>query len=298
MSRRATSGGTLSHMLRPLWQYIVLISTTALAALGVVYVGLMVGGTWYDNWSGYTNSGRIGDGVCNIAILPITGNIIPYAGADRDGLTSSADLPPSTNPDDTAAFLRSVTYDSTILGVLARIDSYGGTPVASEIIANDLKYFPLPVAAVIREAGLSGGYFIASAADTIIASPLSDVGSIGITMSYVDNVAKNTKEGLQFVGLSSGVYKDSGDPNKPLSKEERAIFERDLKILHDQFVKEVADNRKLSFESVAKLADGSSMTGALALENKLIDALGDQETARAWFATELNLKPEEVVFCE
>ena len=76
------------------------------------------------------------------------------------------------------------------------------------------------------------------------------------------------------------------------------MIERDLKIYHEQFVKEVAENRNLPIEQVAKLADGSSMPGTLALENNLVDSLGDQETARVWFAEQLEISAEEVVFCE
>jgi protease-4 len=109
---------------------------------------------------------------------------------------------------------------------------------------------------------------------------------------------RTQKEGLRFVSLSSGKYKDYGNPDKPLTAEERALLERDLKIYHDQFIKEVSENRNLPIEDVAKLADGSSMPGELALHNKLIDALGDQETARAWFAEQLGISNEEVIFCE
>jgi ClpP class serine protease len=60
----------------------------------------------------------------------------------------------------------------------------------------------------------------------------------------------------------------------------------------------IAENRNIPFEDVSKLADGSSMAASLALEHKLIDAVGDKETARAWFAEQLNLPVEEVVFCQ
>ena len=119
-----------------------------------------------------------------------------------------------------------------------------------------------------------------------------------MTMSYVENSAKNAKDGLRYVPLASAQFKDYGDPDKPLTYAERILIERDLKMAHEQFVKEVAENRNLPIEQVAKLADGSSMPGSLALKNKLIDTLGDQETARAWFAERLGMKTEEVIFCE
>jgi len=146
--------------------------------------------------------------------------------------------------------------------------------------------------------GASAAYLAATGAKTIIASPFSDIGSIGVSMSYLDNTAKNVKDGLKYIPLTSAKFKDYGVPDKPLTTDERALIERDLKIYHNQFVKEVAENRNLSIEQVAKLADGSSMPGPLALENKLIDALGDQETVRAWFAEQLEIPLEEVVFCE
>jgi protease-4 len=277
------------------------LKTIVLWALGVIVVfavGLQIYGSWYDEWSGYNASITISDGSCNIAVIPITGDIIPYAGANKDGTTYDTDLPPTINPDDTLATLRLAESEPNILGVLARIDSGGGSPVASEVLANGFKNSSLPVVALIREIGASGAYMLATGAGTIIASPFSDVGSIGVTLSYLENTAKNTQEGLQYISLASAKFKDYGNPDKPLTSAERDLIERDLKIYHEQFVKEVAENRNLPIEQIAELADGSSMPGSLALENNLIDALGDQETARAWFAEQLEISPEEVIFCE
>ncbi|PJC49113.1 hypothetical protein CO033_03360 [Candidatus Nomurabacteria bacterium CG_4_9_14_0_2_um_filter_32_10] len=279
-------------------QQVKIIALWALVIIVVFAIGLRIFGSWHDEWSGYNASTEISDGSCNIAVIPIIGDIIPYAGANKDGTTYDTDLPPTSNPDDTLATLRWAESDSNILGVLARIDSGGGSPVASEIITNGFKNSFLPVVALIREIGTSGAYMLATGAKTIIASPFSDVGGIGITMSYLENTAKNIQEGLQYISLASGKFKDYGNPDKPLTPAERDLMERDLKIWHEHFVKIVVENRNLPIEEVAKLADGSSMPGSLALENKLIDALGDQETARAWFAEQLEISPEEVIFCE
>jgi len=279
-------------------QKLKIIALWIISVLVAFVIGLWIFGLWYDEWSGYNASAKstISDGLCNIAVVPIVGNIIPYAGADQDG--SGNELPPSTNADDALAMLRMAEDDPNILGVLVRVDSSGGSPVASEIIANGFKNSSLPVAALIREIGTSGAYLVATGAKTIISSHFSDIGSIGMTMSYLDNTAKNIKDGLQYVSLASARFKDYGDPDKPLTQAERALIERDLKIYHEQFVKEVAENRNLPVEQVAKLADGSSMPGSLALKDGLIDALGDQETARNWFAEKLEISPKEVIFCE
>ena len=281
--------------MEPIKEKLKIIGLWGLGVIVVFGVGLRIYGSWHDEWRGYNASTMISDGYCNIAVIPIAGDIIPYAGAYLD---ENGNEPTSVNPDDTLATLRWAENDSNVLGVLARIDSGGGSPVASEIIANGFKNSPLPVVALIREIGTSGAYLLATGAKTIIASPFSDVGSIGVTMSYLENSAQNIREGLEYVSLASAQFKDYGSPDKPLTAIERNLIERDLKIWHDQFVKEVAENRNMPLEQVAKLADGSSMAGTLALENNLIDTLGDQETAREWFAEYLEITPEEIIFCE
>ena len=263
----------------------------SVALITCFYLCLKIWGAWHDEWSGYNASMYVSDGVCNIAVVPVTGDITTFEQSEEEAA-------PYTNADDVAAQIRSAEYDPNILGMLVRIDSYGGYPAASEVIANAIKKSFLPSVGLIREAGASGGYLVATGADTIIASPFSDVGGIGITMSYLENWKQNQDMGLGYVSLSSAPFKDYGDPDKPLTEAERNLFERDLKIWHDYFVTSVAENRELPVEDVARLADGSSMAGKLALEHKLIDALGDQETAREWFAAQLELPPEQIIFCE
>ena len=282
--------------MRTIREEILLTLADAVIIIIFFFIGLWGYGMWHDEWSGYNASWNenVSDGVCNIAVASVSGGITTISGAT----TTEEEDSFITNADDVIALLRSAEADLNVLGVIINIDSLGGAPVASELIANALKNLSLPTVALIREFGTSGGYLAATGADTIIASPFSDVGSIGVTLSYLENWEKNAKEGLRFVSLSSGKYKDYGNPDKPLTTEERTLFERDLKIYHDQFVKEVSENRNLPIEDISKLADGSSMPGELALQNKLIDALGNQETARAWFAGELGISNEEVIFCE
>src|SRR3989344_6746878 len=285
------------RMNRPMVQDIVRIVAVAIVGLAVFWAGLWIWGNWNDEWSGFNAQFTVSDGSCNIAVVPIVGDItaLPYP---VDDTADPANQYPIAVVDDVLYQLRLAENDPNIEGILVIIDSLGGTPVASEILADAIKASPLPVAALIRDYGTSGGYLAATGADTIFASPLSDVGSIGITMSYVENVGKNTKEGLRYVPLSSAPFKDYGDPNKPLTAAERALFERDLKIYHEEFIKKVATNRNLPIEDVAKLADGSSMPGALALENGLIDALGNQTATRTWFAERLGLTVPDIEFCE
>ncbi len=169
-----------------------------------------------------------------------------------------------------------------IQAVMLDIDSYGGSPVAAEELANTLRSLSVPVVAVVRSAATSGGYWVASASEYIVASALSDIGGIGVTMSYLDESKLNQQDGYTWNTLSSGVFKDSGSPEKPLTKEERALFERDIAIIHEAFVRAVATNRQLPYEKVSALADGATMLGEAARAQGLIDAIGFIDEAETY----------------
>ena len=276
---------------------------TRQAFFGIVVVTIVAaffsGPLWsnrHDSATAHVASPANSDRVYKIAVVPLVGEITSFDG----GTYSRADFEEieMVSADQVVAAFHEAQQDGDIKGLLLRIDSPGGTPVASEMIANALKRLGKPSVALIRETGMSGAYLAATGADTIIASPFSDVGCIGIAMSYLDNSEKNLSEGVRFVSLASAPFKECRNPNKPLTAAERALLERDLKIYHDQFVREVAENRNMSVATVAKLADGSTLPGALALQTGLIDALGDQESARLWFAEQLGVSPQEIDFCE
>lgn len=257
------------------------------------YAGLQIWGDWHDGWSGYNASTYIGDGYCNIAVLPIEGEIHGYGGIFDDYGNEMS----STNMSEAVSFLEQAESEPGIYGVLVLVNSGGGSGAAAEQIAAQLKKSSMPNAAFIIDSGTSAAYLISSAADTIIASPFSDVGSIGITMSYLDYSAQNSASGIEYISLASAKYKNYGDPDKPLTDEERTLLERDLAVWHDVLVAQIAENRGMSVEVIAMLADGSSMPGRLALEAGLVDAVGDREVVRGWFAKALEVTPEEIVFC-
>lgn len=232
----------------------------------------------------------LSDGFCNVAVLPIEGMIAPYGDVFGEEII--------TNPAFVRDFLQTATEDPNIIGVLVEINSPGGLPVASETIANALHDTTLPVVGLIGDTGASGAYLIAAATDHLIASPMSYVGSIGVTMSYLEESKKNEKEGLTFVELAAGEFKEAGSPNKPLSEAERARFERDLSLVHNSFIEAVASYRSLPVEEVRALADGSAYVGTDALDKKLIDELGGRSAARAYFADTLGYNESDISFCE
>lgn len=266
----------------------------SVALLVVFRLGLEMYGVWHDEWSGYNASTFVSDGICNIGVLPIVGDISTY-GSSFDAY---GNLMTSTNMSDTLYLLKAMEADPNVIGILVQVDSRGGTPAASEFIATELKRSHLPVAAFVLDAATSGGYLVATGADAIIASQFADIGSIAVTMSYLQETKRNEMEGYELVSLASAKFKDSGTSYRALTEEERALFERDLKINHELFIKLVALNRDIPEETVRVLADGSSMPAPLALEQNLIDQIGDRGSVREWFAQELNLSPEDIIFCE
>ncbi len=180
--------------------------------------------------------------------------------------------------------------DDDIKAIVVEIDSYGGSGIAGEEMMRAFKDSSKPVVAFIRDTGLSAAYLAGSGAQTIFASKFSSVGSIGVTASYLQETEKNKKDGLTYVDLSSGKYKDSGNPGRPLSADEKAIIMRDIKISHEDFVNIVAENRNLAVGVVRKLADGSSVMGEQALKDGLIDQIGSLPDVEDYLTEKLGEK--------
>ena len=259
-----------------------IIFKAVITIVSIVFVFAFID-TWY-------NIEAVSDGSCNIAVLPIEGVILPFNGYE--------DYPLVVTPGLVRDFISKSEDDVNIKGLLLEINSPGGTPVAAEQISNYINDSSLPSIGLIGDIGASGAYLVAASTDTVIASAMSDVGSIGVTMSYLENTAKNEEEGISFVELTSGKFKEAGNPNRELSEEERELFEADLKIVHDEFVRQIAEMRNKSVEEIQALADGSSMPGIRALEKGLIDQIGNRTTAKEVFSVKLSLGVDEIVFCE
>lgn len=232
----------------------------------------------------------ISDGQCTVAVLPIEGVILPFHGL--------AEYEMVITPETVEGFMTAAEEDSHIEAVLLEINSPGGTPVASERIAERFRNTHLPVVGLIGDMAASGGYMIAAASDFLIASPMSDVGSIGVNMSYVEESQKNEEEGLTYVQLTTGKFKDIGDPNRPITEEERALLEADLQIVHDEFVDIVAEYREMDRAEVEALADGASMPGKRAIDAGLIDSLGGLAEAQGVLANILEKDVQDIRFCE
>lgn len=254
---------------------VVIFSIITLVALSITLIAVETG---------------ISDGTCNVAVLPIEGEIWPFYAMSYTPLI--------VTPEMIERSMDTIEEDKTIEAVLVEINSPGGLPVASQRIAQRLRNSPLPSVGMIGDIGASGGYMIAAATDHLIASPMSIVGSIGVTMSYVEQSKQNEEDGLTYVELNTGKFKDSGSPDKPLSDEERELFQRDLDDLYETFVKMVSEYRGLPIDKVRELSDGSSVNGTRAKELGLVDATGGRAEAKIALAKILNKEPGDIIFCE
>jgi signal peptide peptidase SppA len=228
---------------------------------------------------------------CNVIGLNLHGMLLTYLPPDtlNDNGDLAADISASEN---ILSGIMEAEKDENIKAIFLEVDSQGGLPVAGQEIMTALKAAQKPTVALIRQMGASGAYLAATGADTIFASPYSDVGGIGVTQSYLENYEKNRKEGLNFVSLASGKFKDIGNPDKPLTKEEKDLWMRDVLKVHELFVKTVAENRNLPVEKVSQLADGSTVLGEAALENGLIDKLGEFGATRNYIKDLIGEEPD------
>jgi protease-4 len=173
--------------------------------------------------------------------------------------------------------LKKFREENYIRAIVVRINSPGGAVGPSQEIMEEINKTK-KVKKMVASCGsmaASGGYYIASAADLIMASPGSATGSIGVIMQLA-NVEQLTKKlGVDFFSLKAGALKDMGSPFKPMTPEEKAVFQSLLNNIHEQFIKDVAKNRKLPVEKVRALADGRVFTGQEAKELGLVDAMGN-----------------------
>lgn len=258
----------------------------------VILIILILGILLFNQSNSY-DSEYVYDDSCNVAGVELRGDIYTYLPVDSEGYKLPGDEDTVTS-EDIIYYIEEADYDDNIKAILIEVDSYGGSPVAAEEISEVIRGTQKPVVAFIREAGVSAAYYAITPADYIFASRNSEVGGIGVTQSYLDNTALNQKEGYSFVQLSTGKFKDSGSPDKPLTQEEKNLFMRDLDIVHENFVQTVSKNRGIPIEEVRVIADGSTVLGEKAKELGLIDDIGGHADAMAYLETVLG---EDVSVC-
>lgn len=167
--------------------------------------------------------------------------------------------------------------DPSVKAVVLRINSPGGTVVASELMHAEIMHFKKsgkPVIAVMMDVAASGGYYIACACDEIVAQASSITGSIGVVMQMIDVSGTMKMIGVTSDAIVSGEHKDTGSPFRPMRPDERRIFQDIVNEMFERFIDVVDAGRPgLNKAQVRRLADGRVYTASQALEAGLIDRI-------------------------
>ncbi|HVW14190.1 MAG TPA: signal peptide peptidase SppA [Mucilaginibacter sp.] len=233
----------------------------------------------------YTGSGdkpEKKDNKNHIAIIYASGEI---AGGDGDDNSIGSDR--------ISAALRKARLDDNVKAVVLRVNSPGGSSIASDVIWREVmltkKVKPMIVS--MGDYAASGGYYISCAADSIFAQPNTITGSIGI-FAIIPNMQKlfNDKLGLTFDGVKTGKYADLGDVSRPLSSEEKAILQNSVNRGYDEFTRAVADGRHKTQAYINSIGQGRVWTGEQAIKIGLVDRLGNIRDAIRSAAKMANIK--------
>ncbi|MHB8174169.1 MAG: signal peptide peptidase SppA [Nitrospirota bacterium] len=179
--------------------------------------------------------------------------------------------------------LKKYSKDASVKAIVLRINSPGGAVVPSQEIYEEINKIRAKTGKkIVVSMGIvaaSGGYYIASAADKILANPGTLTGSIGVIMEFASVQQLLKKIGIKDQTIAVGKRKDVGDFMRTMTPDEREYLKKVLQDVHGQFVEAVAKGRKMKTKDVWALADGSVYTGRQAKELGLVDSIGDLDDA-------------------
>lgn len=228
----------------------------------------------------------VGSGSDRIAVVYADGQII---GGKGDGTQIAAE--------DLASTLKKVRENDRIKAVVFRINSPGGSALASDIIWREAKLLSeaKPLIVSMGDVAASGGYYIAAPAQKIVAEPTTITGSIGV-FGLVPNAQEllNEKLGVRLEYVGTGEHSDVGRIDRKMSEQERLYIERMIDKIYDTFLSRVSEGRKLSKDEVHTIAQGRVWTGVMAKEQGLVDELGGLEDAIEIAANTAELKEYKI----
>lgn len=224
----------------------------------------------------------------NTALIPIKGVILADGGDSlfEDTLSSTA----------TIEFIEQADSDPSIKAIIFEINSPGGSAVASDEIATAIKKTNKTTVAWIREGGLSGAYWIASSCDYIVANRMSLTGSIGVIASYLEFGGLLEDHNVSYQRIVAGKYKDIGSPFREMTQDEEIIFQKSMNKIHEYFIDDVAQNRKLTKEQKLRVSDALFYTGSEAKDLGLVDILGSKSEVIELIEKKLNISVDIVEY--
>jgi len=206
-----------------------------------------------------------------VAVIYASGEIVMGSGGDNN-----------IGGESLAKTIRKARNKKSVKAIVLRINSPGGSALASELIWREvvLAKKEKPVIVSFGDVAASGGYYIACAADTIVASPNTITGSIGV-FGVMFNIKKmlNDKIGITFDKVNTNKHSDIGSQFKDLETEERAYIQQMIEDIYSTFVNHVAEGRDMTFDEVDAIGQGRVWSGTNAIKNGLVDKIGGLDDA-------------------
>lgn len=223
-----------------------------------------------------------------IAVLMAEGNIVDGESNDDHEIASQ----------DMIEVIRKIKNNDKIKAVVLRVNSPGGSALASEVILRELQLLKAkkPLVVSMGDLAASGGYYISCQADSIFAMPTTITGSIGVfgMMFNGEKLMKN-KLGVTFDGVKNNPYADFPAAYRPMTADEKQRMQNSVDMIYTIFKSRVATGRKMNLDNVDSIAQGRVWTGTDALENGLVDALGGLDRALASASALAKLSDYQVV---
>jgi protease-4 len=226
-----------------------------------------------------------------IALIIASGEIIPYANVSPRGMSSGGIM-----ADKIIEAFQDAQKDKDVVAVVLRIDSPGGSPSASESIRRAIvqtQQKGKPVIVSMSGYAASGGYWVATSADKIVAQPATVTGSIGVFGGKIVFEKLWGKLGVHWDAVNEGQNARMWSSNAPFSVSEKLRFEAMLDNIYESFITRVMTGRKMTREQVLAIAEGHVWTGRQAKERGLVDALGGLDTAVQLARTAAKLTAEQ-----
>ncbi len=220
----------------------------------------------------------------NVAQVAVEGPI------SREGGRRSPSGPGATPTDDIVEQIEAANDDSNVEGLLMKLNTPGGEVVPSDDIRRAVVDFEGPVIAYTTDVCGSGGYWIASGCDELVARDASLVGSIGVIGSRVNAADLADRLGISYERFAAGDYKDAGVPLREFDDDERAYLQGLIDDFYGQFVERVAEGRDLS-EAEVRATEARVYLGEEALDLGLVDSLGTREDAEDRLAAAIDAEP-------
>ena len=261
------------------WPFVVGgLVALGLVGLAIVAVVLILSAGGLTAPAVYDEEYVAGDGSDVIAVVPVEGTIAP---ADN----TVGGTQPTTTPEGLADALRQAGQDTSVVAVVLEINSPGGGVTAGDEMHQSILDFKKntgkPVVVSMGDTAASGGYYISTAADRIVANETTLTGSLGVIIPLNNYAEAADKYGIKQVVIKSGKYKDMGSAFREMTPDEREIFQTIVNQDYAEFVDVISEGRDIPEDRVREIADGRVYSGSQAKDLGLVDSFGSLGEASA-----------------